>query len=292
MSAGVIFQEALRTLNRYSFPEVSGRDLLAALEAGRPGPLAFLYDAGVEAKLPRQTLLRRAAAIYLGFCAVNLCDDLTDAECTYLSDPFLSGPCTQAILHHVFFALLAEEHFPSVVLTAVVHDLIAAGGAQHTEMHTRQWSAPVFREVAAGIAGRPWSAYLRILWHGTTFADRAAVIGMHVGQATLLWEDISSGDARYATLPTAEKHEIVTWATTIIDTLRKENLRCMKTTLQVISTMLTREQENLTNLRRSPGDTQTTICVPLSGLMSHRPMQPLGGEGAAGDDARSETLTP
>jgi len=292
MSAGVIFQEALRTLNRYSFPEVSGRDLLAALEAGRPGPLAFLYDAGVEAKLPRQTLLRRAAAIYLGFCAVNLCDDLTDAECTYLSDPFLSGPCTQAILHHVFFALLAEEHFPSAVLTAVVHDLIAAGGAQHTEMHTHQWSAPVFREVAAGIAGRPWSAYLRILWHGTTFADRAAVIGMHVGQATLLWEDISSGDARYATLPTAEKHEIVTWATTIIDTLRKENLRCMKTTLQVISTMLTREQENLTNLRRSPGDTQTTICVPLSGLMSHRPMQPLGGEGAAGDDARSETLTP
>jgi hypothetical protein len=115
---------------------------------------------------------------------------------------------------------------------------------------------------------------------------------MHVGQATLLWEDISSGDARYATLSTAEKHEIVTWATTIVDTLRKENLRCMTTTLQVISTMLTREQENLTNMRRSSGDTQTTISVPLSGLTSHRPMQPLGGERAAYDDARSETLIP
>lgn len=280
MSAGAVFQESLRALNRYSFPEVSRRDLLAALEAGRPGPLTFLYDAGLEARLPRHTLLRRAAAIYLGFCAVNLCDDLTDDECTYLSNPFHSGPCTQAILHHVFFALLAEEGLPSAALTAVAHDLITAGGAQHLEMHTRQWSAPVFREVAAGIAGRPWSAYLRILWHDTEFASRAAEIGMKVGQVTLLWEDINSGDARYATLPAAEKHEIVTWATTLVDALRKENLQCLKTMLPVISAMLTREQENLMNIHPSSVDPQTTLRVSLSGRPSYSATHSLGGERA------------
>ena len=59
MSAGAIFQETLRILNRQHLPEVSQRDLLAVLEAGRPGPLAFLYEAGAEAGLPRQKLLMR-----------------------------------------------------------------------------------------------------------------------------------------------------------------------------------------------------------------------------------------
>src|SRR5215475_1510507 len=117
MSAGAVFQEALRILNRQPLPEVSQRDLLAALEAGRPGPLAFLYDAGTEAGLPRQVLLTRAAAIYISFCAVNLCDDLTDDECRYLSAPFQSGPCTQAILHHLFFEIIAEANLPGTVLS-------------------------------------------------------------------------------------------------------------------------------------------------------------------------------
>ena len=49
MSAGVVFQEALRILNRQQFPEASRPDLLAVLEAALPGPLALLYDAGAEA---------------------------------------------------------------------------------------------------------------------------------------------------------------------------------------------------------------------------------------------------
>src|SRR5437870_2748803 len=98
MSAGAIFQEALRILNRYQLPNVSQRDLLAALEAGRPGPLEFLYDAGAEAGVPHQKLLTRATAIYFNFCAGNLADDLMDSDCTYLSEPFRLGPCVQYIL--------------------------------------------------------------------------------------------------------------------------------------------------------------------------------------------------
>jgi hypothetical protein len=263
MSAGAVFQESLRVLNRQPLPEASRRDLLAALEAGRPGPLAFLYDAGAEAGLPRQTLLRRAAAVYLSFCAVNLCDDLTDDECSYLSEPFRSGPCTQAILHHLFFALLAEENLPGAVVAAVVQDLIAAGGAQHIEIHTRQWRASVLREVAEGIAGRPWSAYLQIVWHGTDLARRAARIGMNVGQVTLLWEDIGSGDARYATLPTAEKYEIVTWATVVAEALRRENLRCLEAVLKAIDPVFARERENIVRVLLPYDRPQTHgLCSP------------------------------
>src|SRR5262245_18619987 len=234
MSAGVVFQEALRILNRQPLPEVSRCDLLAALEAGQPGPLAFLYDAGTEAKLPRQTLLTRAAAIYLGYCTINLCDDLTDNECLYLSEPFRSGPCTQFMLHNLLFAVLAEANLPGTVFSAVARDLIAAGGAQHIEMCTQQWSAPVFREVAEGIAGRQWSAYLQILWYDTHLAGRAAAVGMNVGLATLMWEDIRSSDRRYTTLPEADKYQILTWATAIAEALRKENLRCLDAALRAI----------------------------------------------------------
>jgi hypothetical protein len=245
MSAGAVFQEAVRILNRQPLPEVSRRDLLAALEAGRPGPLAFLYDAGTEAGLPRHTLLARTAAVYLSFCAVNLCDDLTDDECAYLSEPFQSGPCTQAILHHLFFSVIAAADLPSTLLSAAAQNLIAAGGAQHIEMRTRQWRLPVFREVAEGIAGRQWAAYMQILWHGTAFATRAATVGLNVGQATLVWEDVCSSDPRYTTLPEADKYEILTWVSAIAEALRKENLRCLDAVLRAIDPVLTREREKI-----------------------------------------------
>jgi hypothetical protein len=245
MSAGAIFQEVLRILNRQHLPAESQNDILSALEAGYPGPLAFLYDAGAEVELPRAMLLARAAAIYYGFCAVNLCDDLSDNECSYLAIPLQSGPCTQAILHHVFFTLLAEANLPPLLLAAANRDLIVAGGAQHIEMRTHQWRAPVLRTVAEGIAGRQWSAYLQILWHGTQLAGRAALLGMQIGLATFLWEDISSHDPRYATLPHGEKCEILDWGLSIVEALKQARLRCCATMLQTINTVLSQERVRL-----------------------------------------------
>ena len=57
MSAGAVFQEALRILRRQALPEECEGDLLRVLEAGRPGPLMLLYEAGHEAGLDRETLL-------------------------------------------------------------------------------------------------------------------------------------------------------------------------------------------------------------------------------------------
>jgi hypothetical protein len=239
MSAGAVFREALHLLNRHHLPGVSQRDLLAVLDAG-PGILSFLYEAGAEARLPRQKLLTRAAAIYFSFCAVSLSDDLTDGDCTYLSAPFRSGPCTQLILQTLFFHVLTEADVSGSVLSAAARDLVACGGAQHIEMRTRHWSAPVFREVAEGIAGRLWSAYLQILWCGTWLAGRAAAVGMNIGRSASVWDDIRSNDPRYTSLPEADKREVVAWAIAAAQALRKENLRCLETLLWTIEPVLIR----------------------------------------------------
>ena len=238
MSAGAIFQEVLRIFTRQHFPEVSRRDLLATLEAGRLEPLAFLYDAGVEAGLPRQTLLTRAAAIYLNYCAANLADDLIDGDCTYLSEPIRIGPCVQFILQNLFFHVLAEAEMPHAVLAAATHDLVIGAGPQHLEVRTTQWTAPLYREVADGIAGRQWSAYLRILWSDTALADRAVAIGMNLGRAVLAWEDIHSHDPRYTTLSEADRHEIMDWTTAAVEDLRQEKLRCVDAALREIEPVL------------------------------------------------------
>jgi hypothetical protein len=238
MSAGAIFQEVLRILNRYPLPEVSQHDLLAALEAARPGPLEFLYDAGAEAGLPYQKLVTRATAIYFNFCAGNLADDLMDGDCTYLSEPFRLGPCVQYILQTLCFRTMLEAELPDPTLASVTRELVEAAGQQLIEVRTQQWSAPVFRAVAEGIAGRQWSAYLQILWCDTALFSRAVTTSMNAGLAAHVVNDISSGDPRYTTLPEADKREIVAWAKDAAQALRQEHLRCLDALLRTIDPIL------------------------------------------------------
>ncbi len=136
LRAEAIFLQALDILSRQPLPEISQEDLLAALNAGRLGPLPFLYEAGVEAGLPHQTLLARAAAIYFNFCAGNLADDLMDGECTYLSDPFRLGPCVQYILQTLCFHTLVEAEVPGPIIIMATQELLAAAGQQLVEVRT------------------------------------------------------------------------------------------------------------------------------------------------------------
>lgn len=240
MSAGAIFQEVLCIFNGQYLPRASRDDLLAALQAGRPGPLAFLYEAGVEADLPLLILLKRAAVIFIGFCAGNLADDLSDGDCTYLDEPFRIGPCTQLTLHTLFFHALAEADLPNQTLSLATKELVAAVGQQHVELRTKQWTALLFRQVAEGIAGRQWSAYLQILWCDTVLADRAATVGMNVGIAAHVMLDIQSQDPRYTTMPEADRREIVEWAMTAVQELRTEKLPCIDALLTTIEPILQR----------------------------------------------------
>ena len=238
LSAGAIFQEVLRIVVRQPLPEVSRRDILSVLEAGRREPLEFLYAAGTEANLPHQDIVRRGAAVYFNFCAGALSDDLSDGDCTYLAEPYRIGPCTQAILQTFFLEALVSARLPNTVLSSVARELIAAVGPQHIELRTKQWTAELFRQVAKGIGGRQWSAYLQVLWHGTPLAHRAARIGMRAGLATVVVEDIESRDRRFTTLSKAHKSEIVSWAVRAARALRREYLRCIDALLRTIEPVL------------------------------------------------------
>jgi hypothetical protein len=238
LRAEAVFLEVLDILSRQPVPEISQTDLLAALNAGRLGPLPFLYEAGVEAGLPHKTLLTRAAAIYFNFCAGNLADDLMDSECTYLSEPFRLGPCVQYILQTLCFQTLLEANLPSPVCSSFAQELVAAAGQQLVEVRTKQWSASLFRDVAEGIAGRQWSAYMQILWCGTPLANRAATIGMNGGVAAHVVKDMKSQDLRYTTMPEADKREIVAWAMAAAHALREEHLRCLDAMLLTIDPVL------------------------------------------------------
>lgn len=238
MSAGSVFQEALRIVIRQSLPEVARGDVLAALEAGRPGPLEFLYEAGAEAALPPEKIISRSAAIYFNFCAGNLSDDLSDSECSYLDDPYRIGPCTQLILQNLFFHALVHAQLPTQTVLFVVQELIAAVGPQHIELRTTQWSARVYQEVAEGIAGHQWSAYLTILWSETALDTYAATVGMKAGIAAHVAKDIQSRDARYTTLSKGEKVEIVSWAIAAMQMLQAQHLVCVDALVRTIDPVL------------------------------------------------------
>ena len=238
MSAGAIFQEALRVLVRQRLPEVSQGDVVAALEAGRPGPLAFLYGAGEEAGLSFEQIVTRATAIYFNFCAGNLADDLMDGDCTYLSDPFRLGPCVQYILQTLCVRTLLEAELPASTFSSVMQELLTAAGQQLIEVRTKQWSAQKFSEVAEGIASRQWSAYLQILWWDTPLSSRAVNVSMNAGLAGHVVKDISSADPRYSTLSALDKREILARARIAAQALREEHLRCLDALLLTIDPIL------------------------------------------------------
>ncbi len=240
MSGGALYQEALRTLRRLALPEVSERDVLAALEAAQPGPLALFYEAGAEAGLPREALLTRGAGLFLSFCAGNLADDLIDGECTYHDAPLRVGPCVQFILQNLAFATLcgARARLPGPVLEEAFRTLAVAAGPQALEVRARAWTAPLFRQVAEGIAGQQWAAYLRVLWAGTVLEPRAAAAGRALGVAAHVAEDIRSRDARFTRMPEEDRHDVVSWARAAVQDLRRQDLRCLDAALRRIEPLL------------------------------------------------------
>lgn len=243
MSAGAVFQEALRALRRHGLPEEAERDVLAAMEAGRPGPLALLYAAGAEAGLGRAVLLRRAAGLFLCSCAANLADDLADNECTYLEQPQRLGPGVQFALQSLCFATLARAELSAPVLAEAAEDMVTAAGLQVLEARTAAWTAPRFKQVAEGIAGQQWALYLRVLWEGTARAERAVAVGRSLGVAAHVAEDVRSVDPRFHGMPEEDRREVLAWAREAVDTVRHEGLACLDAVLRTVEPLLSLQAE-------------------------------------------------
>ncbi|WNG32455.1 hypothetical protein F0U61_01660 [Archangium violaceum] len=238
MSAGAVFQETLRALRRQELPEDAEREVLRALEAGRPGPLALLYAAGTEAGLEREVLLRRASGLFLCACAANLSDDLTDGECTYLAEPQRVGPGVQFALQSLCFATLARAALPAPVLAEAAGRMVTAAGLQVLEVRTATWTAPRFKQVAEGIAGAQWALYLRVLWEGTALAARAAEVGRNLGVAAHVAEDIRSGDARFHGMTAEDRSDVVSWAREAAEAVRQQGLSCLEAVLRTVEPVL------------------------------------------------------
>lgn len=224
-----IYCEVLCCIADYDLTSASQRDVLAAVKAARPGPLGFICDAGLEAGLERKPLLMRGAAAFLFFCAGNLSDDLSDGDCDYFDhpDPPRLGPCTQLIVQNLFFEMLTRAGLDRATTIAVLHELNAAVGLQHVELRVSVWTAPLFRQVAEGIAGRQWAGYLQILWSGTRLEARARRIGLLAGIAAHVLIDIESRDRRFEAMPEEDRRAVAAWAREIVDDLAREELHCL-----------------------------------------------------------------
>ncbi|HYH95158.1 hypothetical protein [Hyalangium sp.] len=237
MSGGSIYQEALRVLRRLGLPEQAEQDVVAALEAAQPGPLALLYEAGVEAGLRREVLLARGTGIFFNFAAGNLADDLSDGDCTYYMHPLRVGPYVQFLLQNLAWATLARAGVPAGVMAEAAQALAVAAGPQALEVRTLAWTAPVFQRVAEGLAGQQWAAYLRLLWAGTPLAERS-VAGHFLGIAAHVAEDIRSKDPRFFSMPEADQREVVRWARAGMDGVRRQGLRCLDAAIRRIDPIL------------------------------------------------------
>lgn len=239
MSGGVVFQEALRVLSSTGLHELAEHDTLQALEAARKdAPLDLLYDCGSAARLPRDELLVRSAAIYFSFTAGNLADDLADGECTYLGEPLRTAPCVQFILQNLFVATLGRARLLPSVIEDVGTTLARASGPQLLEVRTRQWTIDLARVVGESIAGMQYAAYMRLLWHGSPLEPRAHEIGCALGIAGHVAKDIATKDPRITTLTSEDAAALVTWAREHAEALRKARLECLDATLRYIDPIL------------------------------------------------------
>lgn len=218
MSGGLLFQYALRQLRARELGELAERDVVASLEAARTGPLDFAYLAGVDARLPRAELLARGTAVFFNFAAANLTDDIADGDCTYL--PIRAAPGAQFILQNLFYEVLLSTQVPRADIAQVAGELVRGASQQQREVRVKRWTLELAREVALGIAGRQYAAYLRLLWAATALAPRAVQVGTDLGVAGHVALDLSCGDPRVATLSEPDRRALVDWARAALGRLR------------------------------------------------------------------------
>jgi hypothetical protein len=238
VSAGSVFQEAVRHTLCIAVPEAARRDLLAVLESNRSGPLQFLFDACVEAGLPRIAAAERAGAVYLCYCAGQLADDLADGDCDYLELPARVGPGAQFLLQNLFTTRLVALGIPPGVLADAARDLAVGAGEHSVEVRTTEWTAELAMQVAAGIAGCQISAYLRLLWCGTALEKEAGDLGWHVGVAAQVATDVASGDVRFHGLAPADRGALLARARASADRARARGLACVDAFLRFADPIL------------------------------------------------------
>ncbi|WP_437532140.1 hypothetical protein WME79_04055 [Sorangium sp. So ce726] len=220
----MIFQHALRIVSRSELGDEAEREILRALEAARPGNLAFSYLATAGLELPRELVLNRCAANFFGYACINLTDDLSDGDCTYLPEPARTGPTVQYLLQNLFAATMVKASIPADTIAHVAADLLAAGAAQLAETRTTEWNYARSRALAEGGAGRQWAAYGRVLFAATPLDERGPRLTHDLGIVGHVARDVESNDVRITSLTEDDRNRFLDWARMLSRNLREENL--------------------------------------------------------------------
>jgi hypothetical protein len=202
-----VLRRSLGRLARLRLHVDADRLAVTALRTAAPGPCQALFDAGRDGGLDLERALDRAGIAFCNFAAFNLSDDLSDGDCSYLPAP--AGNAVVLLLQGAFLAGLRELGIGPHTEDAVVADLTAAADAQVLELTTTSWDADRLWVVTDGIAGRQWSAYLRLMWTGTAVEGCAPDVARLLGRVALLVGDIRSSDRRYTELSRTSRKAVL-----------------------------------------------------------------------------------
>ncbi len=238
MSGALVFEAALRAVRVLNVTEPAYGDIVAVLDAGRPGPLSLFYEAGIDANLPRETLLGRAAALFLSFCAGNLADDLVTGDCDYLAEPVRHGPGTQYLLQNAFVATALEAGVKPSELQSALTELAASSAHHQSQVRVSTWTAGTYKSIAEGIATRQYVGYLSLLWAGTALAERAREVGLLLAIPSMVVAATQSRDSRLFSMTAAERREILDWAREHLGRARSAGLRFVSLTTPALELAL------------------------------------------------------
>ncbi|HEX4476733.1 MAG TPA: hypothetical protein VH142_16710 [Polyangiaceae bacterium] len=229
---------ALRIVEKLGLGPEMVRDVLSCFRAADPNFSRFLWAAGNDAELDRSELLARCSAIFFQYVAVQLSDDLSDGDCTYLPDPQREGPALLLVLQHLFYLAAANAGVPTAVLADAAGRFLFVGAAQVREVRLDEWNLERARAAAAGLNAKQFAAYLHILWWGTPLASRAESIGQDLGVAVHVASDARSGDRRFSSLSTRDRRALVRWAALAAKKLERHNLGSLARVLPTIHAAL------------------------------------------------------
>lgn len=239
MSEGAVHRELLAHLVRQVPGAIAQRDLLRVLDAGRVGPLGMLYAASVEAGCSASVARARAAGCFACFAAGNVADDLADGDCTYLERPHATGPATEFVLLHAAYALWLGPGEVRAASVARAANLLVGGAAQQlTEVRAERFDLATTRDIAAGMGGAQYAAYLLVAWDGTAHEAHAEPIGRAIGNAGFVAEDRRTSDRRYTDLSEEARASLLDWARAHLREVREVALPSTEAVVRYIAPLL------------------------------------------------------
>jgi hypothetical protein len=178
-----------------------------AVAKGKRTLLDLWLDLGVEAELPWDVAVQRAAACYLYYCHINLTDDMQDGDCDYL--PPRLAPLVLVALTNLSETLRSRASVSVGANGRAAEGIARAIAAQYVECTHGIHDASSYLLVGRGIAGEQFASYFDWFLDGTRWERDAHRYGFVLGNLAHLQIDILTRDERFLALPSEAREMIV-----------------------------------------------------------------------------------